>query len=67
MVKRVEKAHALQKLKVPKVKKGRPVLKRPLDVKFIPQQKIKEMYNELKQPEISSNLQTRPLIRQRAA
>jgi hypothetical protein len=47
MVKRVEKAHGLQKLKVPKkVKKGRPVLKRQDDEKFIPQQEIKEMYNE---------------------
>jgi hypothetical protein len=64
MVKRVEKAHALKKLNVPKVKKGRPVLKRQNDVKYIPQQKIKEMYHELKPPEISSNLQSRPLARQ---
>ncbi len=60
MVKRVEKAHGLQKLQVPKVKKGRPVLKRQYDVKFISQSKIKEMNNELKQPENSSDLQTRP-------
>ncbi len=42
-------------------------MKRQYDVKFIPQQKIKEMYNELKQPEISSNLQTRPLLGQKAS
>ncbi len=56
MIKHVEKSNALKKLIVPKVKKGRPVLKRQYDVKFIPHQKIKEIYNELKQPEISSNL-----------
>ena len=47
MVKRIKKSNALKKLNVPKVKKGRPVLKRQDDVKYIPQQKIKEMYNEL--------------------
>ncbi len=62
MVKRVEKSNALRKLNVPKVKKGRPVLKRQYDVKYIPQQKIIEMYNESKQAEINSNLQTRPLL-----
>jgi hypothetical protein len=67
MVKRIEKSNALKKLNVPKVKKGRPVLKRQYDVKFIPQQKIKEMYNELREPKISSDLQTRPSVRQEAA
>ena len=37
MIKRVEKSHGLQKLKVPKVKKGNPVLKRQYDIKYIPQ------------------------------
>ena len=58
MIKRVEKSHGLQKLKVPKVKKGNPVLKRQYDIKYIPQNTVKEMYNELKLP-IQSDLQNK--------
>ena len=60
MIKRVEKSHGLQKLKVPKVKKGNPVLKRQYDIKYIPQNTVKEMYNELKLP-IQSDLQNKNL------
>ena len=67
MVKRVEKAHGLQKLKVPKVKKGNPVLKRKYTMQFIPQEKIKTMYNEVREPKISSDLQTISLARQAAS
>jgi hypothetical protein len=50
MIKKVEKSHGLQKIKAPKVKKGNPVLKRQYDVNFIPQNTVKQMYEELKQP-----------------